>query len=120
MTTSLCQEAFERGARNRLNHPLDRGRYKLEEIDHDLRSIVEDLKVIARYKQGIARPTDISHCTKDDLSIWLKGLPELMSRWAGYYILPAISALQGDGLPLDLVVRLTAEAKTLADDLVKD
>ena len=120
MAASVCRQAFERGARQRLQHPLHRGLYKLEEVNADLKAIVEDLRVIARYKQGAARVTDISHCTSLDLPIWLKHVPELVARDLGYNILPAISALAADGLPQSTVTRLSAECKSLANDLVDE
>lgn len=120
MTTSVCRQAFERGARERLEHPLHQGLYKLDETNFRLRAIVEDLHVIGRYKQGTARSTDISHCASYELPIWLKHIPELIARYAGYYILPGISALVGDGLPQDVVAILNAECTRLADDLVEE
>lgn len=120
MTTPVCRRAFERGARQRLQHPLHQGLYKLEDVNADLKAIAEDLRVIARYKQGAARSTDIRHCTSLDLSIWLKHVPEIVARDLGYNILPAISALVADGLPQSTVTRLSAECKSLANDLVEE
>jgi hypothetical protein len=51
---------------------------------------------------------------------YLKGIPAQLAELLGYTILPAIAALEGDGMPKAEVERLLSRAETDAQRLLDD
>jgi hypothetical protein len=109
---------------NRKKYPLRSGEYKLKEALYMLRMYIKELKRIADYKQArntLARKAKghaLQRCTPEDMDKWLKELPQHIAHTLSYYVIPATSALTGDGVPEAKVEKLHAEAVRRSDDLV--
>ena len=96
---SLCKEAFKNGLKDRENHPLPSGIYKLKDVHSWWNKQLASLEKIKDYKRGIGEPYSLMMpCMSDEIPKWLKGQPENLARDIGYCIYPAVSALKGDGL----------------------
>ena len=110
---SVCRQAFDEGRAKRLKFPLHNGAYKLREALRGLDGCLETLDAIATDRKqgltGLARP--LGCCTSDDYAVWLQRLPESIAFDLGYYTLPAIVALRGDGVPSAALNRTLAEAE---------
>ncbi|BDW86633.1 hypothetical protein [Roseicyclus marinus] len=123
MTVRSCRRAFEKGQADRRAHPLTSGAYKLRDVIDSLTKDLAAINEIRDYllnRKGYARPAYLVRCTSDDMAIWLKGLPEDLAHQFGYDVLPAIDALQGDGVPhlyVDAAVRqFTRRIHVYVDD----
>ena len=117
MAKMTCAAAMAAGALARERDPLHRGAYKLREVRSWTTRCLEDVEVISKYK-GKALIGRLRHCTSDDKVPWLKARPADIAHDLGYYVLPGIAALIGDGLPPIVVNRLAKEAEAAAGLLV--
>lgn len=105
MKFKTCNEAYRYGVVSRAFYPLRSGLYKLRE---SISTIQYYEKEIVRISQLITRTdnaSELEHCTKEDKALWLKELPLNVSYLMGYEIIPALRALEADG-----VNRKTVEA----------
>lgn len=59
-------------------------------------------------------------CMADESGTCLKSLPAYLAKLIGYDILPAIAALEGDGVSKSEVPRLLSHAETDAKRLISD
>jgi hypothetical protein len=116
-----CHDIFNTARTERAKCPLTEGRYKLEEA---LRAIErwQDFvtTVAARVRTGgkFGKAENLGPCMADERGPYLKGIPAQLARLIGYDILPAIAALEGDGVPKAEVQRLLSRAETDVQRLI--
>jgi hypothetical protein len=121
-TYETCHEAFQRGLDDRKAYPLTLGDYKIRETLRDLQRISETITKIAadhRFKvRGYGRY--FGCCTSDDAAVWLKRRPQNIAYDLGYYVIPAICALAGDGVPAHIVRACVARANSVTPTIIDD
>ena len=92
-----CYESFRAGQSSRANCPLNLGEYKLEECLCELSRCYKDISAIRNLVSGKVHQQQLTCCTTDDKSVWLKKLPLDVAYWLGYKLLPGLKALVNDG-----------------------
>lgn len=114
-TPTTCHDIFNAAQAERAKCPLTSGKYKLEEarqtIDglHTLVTTIAD-RVRARGKFGEAE--NLGPCMAHERGAYLKAIPSRLAELIGNKILPAIAALEGDGVPKAEVERRLSRAET--------
>jgi hypothetical protein len=98
MTYRSCLEAFEDGVHSRLNYPLHMGLYKLSESTRNLQSTRDEVIRISKVVKGTKGPSCLQHCTNEDKAVWLRKVPLFAAYDLGYEIIPALRALEFDGV----------------------
>jgi hypothetical protein len=103
MPKPTCHEVFRDGQSARALHPLQQGRYKLEECRFRLQSCREEVGRIRLFLNRKDSRYCLWHCTAEDKHLWLKDLPGHVARRLGYEVLPGLLALDADGAsPADI------------------
>jgi hypothetical protein len=92
-----CYESFRAGQASRANCPLRLGEYKLAECLYELSRWYKDISAIRNLVSGKFHQQQLTCCTTDDKSVWLKKLPLDVAYWLGYKLLPGLKALVNDG-----------------------
>jgi hypothetical protein len=121
MPKPTCHEVFHDAQSLRSRHPLNEGRYKLEECQYRLQSSCEEIRRIRRLLTRKGSPYCLRHCTAEDKHLWLKDLPGHVAHRLGYEVLPGLLALGADGAdPADItraLPRIETECLGLLDSL---
>jgi len=92
-----CNQEYQDAIKQRLNHPLKNGEYKLNEALTHLNAREEEIRILAdcqKHKQPLR-----GILTYEDHGPWLKNMPLDIANLLGYFILPSIKALKADGVP---------------------
>ena len=122
-TPTTCHYIFAAARTNRSKYPLTHGRYKLDEALH---SIEDWQKLIAKITERVhtggkfGETESLGPCMAHERGAYLKGIPAQLAELLGYTILPAIAALEGDGLPRAEVQGLLSRTETDAQRLIED
>jgi hypothetical protein len=88
---------FKKAVKLREKYPLQSGAYKLREAVDMLIRFEDEIQTLAHCREQ-KRPM-VGRCTNGDQAKWLKDLPaKTIPYYLGYYLLPAIKALDGDGV----------------------
>jgi hypothetical protein len=122
-TTTSCHDIFNTARAKRTNHPLTMGQYKLHEAERAINKWRDLVMTVATRIQigGKFRASEIiGPCMANERGTYLKSIPALLAELIGYYILPAIAALEGDGVSKSEVQRLLSHAETDAKRLIAD
>lgn len=112
-----CYDAFNTALAERAKYPLSEGQYKLEEAERTIQRWQQMLETIAeRIRAGgtFDETENLGPCMAHERGIHLKRLPLDLAELIGYTILPAIAALDGDGVQAAEVRKLLNRAKTSA------
>lgn len=120
---TTCHDIFTAAQAERTKYPLNSGRYKLEEARraiNDLHTLVTTIadRVRARGKFGEAE--NLGPCMAHERGAYLKSIPSRLAELIGNKILPALAALEGDGVPKAEVERLLSHAKTDAQRMLAE
>jgi len=116
MAKMTTMETYEAAQKLRAKiAPLSQGRYKLAEGLHTMSRSVVTLE-----RQGKApalhgaplKPSLPPLCSDNEFGRWAKGVPTLIADIYGYDILPAIKALEGDGLSSAEVANILAASQS--------
>ena len=99
MTYRSCLEAFDDGVHSRLNYPLHMGLYKLSESYRRIQHSRDEVVRIAEVINGKRSPFSLRSCTNEDKAYWLRDVPTNVAYKVGYEIIPALRALEFDGVP---------------------
>jgi hypothetical protein len=123
MAKHTCHKAFADALAERAKYPLTEGIFKIEEARRDIaawRALV--LTITARLRTGdkFGANENLGPCMAHERETYLKDLPVQMAELVGYKVLPAIAALEGDGVPKSEVHRLLAHAQNDAQRLLDD
>ena len=118
-----CHDIFKIARAERAQYPLSAGRYKLREAKNRINQLHELVSTIAeRVCTGgeFGETENLGPCMATERGAYLKGIPAQLAELLGYTILPAIAALEGDGMPKAEVERLLSRAETDAQRLLDD
>ena len=116
-----CQDIYAEAVRERGDHPLKSGKYKLFEAYGHLVAIRHCILNIQRRVasgQKIGSREDLGLCLGEDRATWLKDVPCKVARLLGHDVLPAIAALGADGVSQVDVVHLEKTAGATVKRLV--
>lgn len=120
---TTCQEIAYVARANRAAHPLTSGQYKLNEAKNEIdryRTLVTTIAEQVRKRGTFTETECLGPCMATERGTYLKSMPALLAELIGQNILPAIAALEGDGLPKADVQRLLSRAETVAQRLLAD
>lgn len=124
MPKITCHDTFAKAQLRRRSYPLKAGATKLHEARHRLFRM---MKTIDAIRDILCKPRSARSgsalgpcCTTFDKAIWLKSVPGQVAEMLGYYILPALAALTGDGVPKTVLAAELKLAQATADQLLKD
>jgi hypothetical protein len=120
-TPTTCQEIVTAAREKRKAHPLPSGGYKLREAEDRINQLHKLVTTIAeRVRTGgkFGETENLGPCMATERGAYLKGIPAQLAELLGYTILPAIAALDGDGMPKAEVQRLLSRAETDAQRLI--
>jgi hypothetical protein len=121
-TPTTCHEIVNAARERRKAHPLSSGGYKLREAENRINQLHELVTTIAdRVCTGgkFGETENLGPCMATERGAYLKGIPAQLAELLGYTILPAIAALEGDGMPKSEVQRLLSRAETDAQRLIE-
>jgi hypothetical protein len=120
-TPTTCQEIVTAAREKRKAHPLPSGGYKLREAKNRINQLHKLVTTIAdRVCTGgkFGETENLGPCMATERGAYLKGIPAQLAELLGHTILPAIAALEGDGVPKAEVERLLSRAETDAQRLI--
>jgi hypothetical protein len=120
-TPTTCHQLFDTAREKRKAHPLHSGGYKLREAKNRINQLHKLVTTIAeRVRAGgkFRETKNLGPCMATERGAYLKGIPAQLAELLGYTILPAIAALEGDGVPKAEVQRLLSRAETDAQRLI--
>ena len=120
---TTCHDVCDTARAERAKYPLTEGRYKLEEALRAIERWQDLVTTIAeRVRAGgkFEQDENLGPCMATERGAYLKGIPAQLAELLGYTILPAIAALEGDGMPKAEVERLLSRAETDAQRLLDD
>jgi hypothetical protein len=104
--------------------PFDRiSAYKIRESHHNISRMNNTLnEIIAVVSSGETHsvPILLGGCTTEDKSIWLKDLPGNLAEELGYNLIPAIQALNVEGVPEAAIDCFIQSIKADVCQLLKD
>jgi hypothetical protein len=118
-----CHHTFNTARVERAKYPLTSGRQKLQEAQDTLESWHEMVTTITtRIQTGgsFGEAESLGPCMAHERETYLKELPEKIAHLIADKVLPAIAALEGDGMPKAEVERLLSRAETDAQRLLAD
>ena len=122
-TPTTCHDIFNVAREKRKAHPLTSGGYKLRETENRINQLHKLVITIAeRVRTGgkFGETENLGPCMATERGAYLKGIPVQLAELLGYTILPAIAALEGDGVPKAEVQRLLSRAETDAQRLIDE
>jgi hypothetical protein len=122
-TPTTCHDIFDTAREKRKAHPLTAGRVKLDEAENRINQLHKLVITIAeRVRTGgkFSETENLGPCMATERGAYLKGIPAQLAELLGDTILPAIKALEGDGVPMVEVQRLLSRAETDAQRLIDD
>lgn len=118
-----CHDIFNTARAERAKYPLTKGRYKLDEAKHaieDWQKLVVTVAERVRTGGKFGLDENLGPCMAHERGTYLKSIPTRLAKLVGHDILPAIAALEGDGVPKAEVQRLLRSAETDAKRLISD
>ncbi len=125
MTKMTPHTTFLRAMGDRIsNHPFDSiSAYKVRESRYNITRMIGTLtQIIEVVSSGEIHsvPILLGGCTTEDKSIWLKDLPGNLAHEFGYNLIPAIQALNVEGVPEATIGRFIQSIKGDVCRLLKD
>ncbi len=125
MTKMTPHNAFLRAMEDRItNRPFDSiSAYKVRESHHNISRMTNTLnEIVAVVSSGETHsvPILLGGCTTEDKSIWLKDLPGNLASELGYNLIPAVQALNVEGVPEATIDRFIQSIKGDVCQLLKD
>ena len=120
---TTCHDIFDTARERRKAHPLSSGGYKLREAEDRINQLHKLVTTIAeRVRAGgkFGETENLGPCMATERGAYLKGIPAQLAELLGYTMLPAIAALEGDGVPKAEVQRLLSRAETDAQRLIEE
>lgn len=122
-TPTTCHDIFNVARAKRKSHPLPSGRYKLQEAEDSINQLHKLVTTIAdRVRSGgkFGETENLGPCMSTERGIYMKSISAQLAELLGYTILPAIAALDGDGVPKAEVQRLLSRAETDTQRLIDE
>lgn len=111
--------------RRKANHPFERvSAYKIRESRNNLHhetNLVGSIAVYLRAARGAyGRSSMLVGCTEGDKSCRLKRVPEIIADELGYNLIPALMALQLEGVPEADIIAFLQSIKPNVDRILAD
>lgn len=103
MNGNKCRKTYEEMKAKRLAHPFAHSGYKLKEVAGRFESGLDNVRRIARFKNGIGSKYDLRSCTSADIHIYLRRAPEQIASNLGYHVIYGIDGLKGDGVDAETI-----------------
>ena len=123
MTMNPCRRAFEQAQRNRRNHPLKSGVYKLDNALTAIRRLLRTMVAMYDHQNGTAwpgNPVSLWSCLSDEMDEYLQHTPAMVAEILGHDVRPAIAALEGDGLSPVEVQSLLRSGTIWINDILRE
>lgn len=125
MTKITPRTAFLRAMEDRIaNRPFETiSAYKVRESRDNIARMLSTLTdIIAVVSSGKSYPVSIllGGCTTEDKAIWLKDLPGNLARELGENLIPAVQALNVEGVPEAAIDAFVQSIKGKVCQLLKD
>jgi hypothetical protein len=120
MSTSKCRKTYEKMKTKRLEYPFEHSGYKLKEVATQFESGMDDVRRIAKFKNGKGTKYDLRSCTSEDIYIYLRKTPELIAWYLGFHVLYGIDGLKGDGVPPTKINYLKKYYSPMIERIVDD
>lgn len=98
MIGNKCRKTYEEMKAKRLVHPFAHSGYKLKEVATGLQRSKDNVKSIAKFKNGKSNGYDMTCCTAADICIYLRKAPENITEDLGFNVFYGIDGLKGDGV----------------------
>jgi hypothetical protein len=106
MSNKTCNEIYQDALNRRKKYPLHSGRYKLKEAANTLSRVIATLEWAGKNGNN---PNVM--CMHYEFKVWTRQVPNLIAEKLGYYVVPAIYALPGDGVSKQFVTELVQGVK---------
>ena len=122
MTMNPCRRAFDQGQASRRKHPLKSGVYKLDNALTAIRRLLRTMEAMYDHQNGKAwsdYPVSLGSCLSDEMDEYLQHTPSMVADILGHDVLPAIAALEGDGLSPDEVHSLLRSGTIWINDILR-
>jgi hypothetical protein len=103
MRKNKCRKTYEEMKAKRLEHPFLHSAYKLKEVAKQFERGLDDVRRIARFKNGKGSKHDLRSCTSEDIHIYLRQTPELIAWSLGFHVFYGIDGLKGDGVDAETI-----------------
>lgn len=93
---TTCAKVFAKNLHRRQNYPLRSGLYKLKEAHYFIEALENEIQLLSRLHRmgeplrGLRTYGDHAH--------WIKNIPKFIAEEFGWKVLPAIRALEADGV----------------------
>ena len=116
-----CSRTFAQAGKDRLSYPLESGAYKLREARWDLEQPLKTVEAIEQIVVTKCRPHPdelLGCCVARERNSWLKSVPNTIAHILGYYIVPAVGALAGDGVSRERVSYILEHVHAESERLV--
>jgi hypothetical protein len=120
MNSSNCIDAFSEGEFFAQQYTRTHGVYKIRERLAQWADAEMEVTRIARVVCNPKIRCELRHCTLEDKHEWLQNAPIWAAYELGADVLPAFSALVGDGMPAADVRRLLPQVRSRVKSLVVD
>jgi hypothetical protein len=120
MSGNKCRKTYEEMKAKRLEHPFAHSGYKLKEVAEQFESGLDDVRRIARFKNGKGNKHDLRSCTTEDIHIYLRKTPELIAWSLGFHVFFGIDGLKGDGVTNEKINYLKQQFSPMIERIVDD
>jgi hypothetical protein len=98
MSKNICRKTYEEMKAKRLEHPFEHSLYKLKEVAGRFERSIDEVRNIAKFKNGKGTKHDLSSCTSSDIHIYLRKAPEHIACALGHHVFYGVDGLKGDGV----------------------
>lgn len=119
MSMTTCERAFKQAYSEAPQ--CSSGREKLGEVKdriNQMASALQEIAAIVNGERGFHPDEHLGACLAFERADWLRSLPAKIATMMGRDILPAISALEHDGLPSPRAEQELVQARADAADLI--
>ena len=114
-----CIHTFLAGIESRRSTPLLMGEYKLQEASRHLKSFREEIELIEGLKSNQGKIYGLRHSISQDCHKWAGNIPMVTAHYLGYFVLPAISALRGDGVSAESINAIKKKHRRAIQELIE-
>jgi hypothetical protein len=107
------------GIESRRHSPLLMGEYKLQEASRHLKSFREEMELMRGLKSNQEEFYGLRHSISEDCYKWAEKIPMVVAHYLGYFVLPAISALSGDGVSAESINAIKKKHRCTIKELIE-
>lgn len=103
MGKQVCRKTYDEMKAKRLENPFEHSIYKLKEVAERFEGNEDEIRRIARFKNGKGSKYDLRACTSEDIHIYLRKAPEHIAWVLGYHVIYGIDGLKGNGVSAETI-----------------